>query len=198
MNATDYLWFSEQFPYFADAYCLTFVQGLGAAEVLERIDAERIGDTVGLQEFVGARPIDFDGVTFYVGATEVDVWTMLVEENGYLGVTPEVIGPLSTGTQVVSHFRNVNAVDYFYWMVNGDLRLSFEPLFPSRRSGSDADGQLDAMLRAGFDLSDAEDRDFSLHTEAAFALAERLTGVRVTAELLESADYLCGMAPRQR
>jgi hypothetical protein len=199
MKATDYLWFEESCR-ISEAYCLTLVEGLGAAEALERIDAKQVGRAAGLEEFVDSSQYEFDTLTFSIGATEVGDWTMLVEKNGYLGVTEKVIEPLSTGTQVVSHFCNVNALDRFCWMVDGDLRLYFEPLFPDVRSGSDPDGQIDAMLAAGFDLSDSDDEnhDYILHTAATFALAERLTGVRVTAELLETADYLCGLAPLKR
>ena len=49
------------------------------------------------------------------------------------------------------------------------------------------------MRESGFDLSDAQDRDFELHTEASFALAERLTGVRLTEQTLREAQYVCGI-----
>jgi Family of unknown function (DUF6461) len=35
----------------------------------------------------------------------------------------------------------------------------------------------------------------SLHTEATPALAEHLTGVRLTQEFLDNSDDLCGLAP---
>ncbi|BDH11936.1 DUF6461 domain-containing protein [Streptomyces hygroscopicus] len=50
------------------------------------------------------------------------------------------------------------------------------------------------MRGAGFDLGDSRDRSYELHTEAAFALAERLTGVRLSSEVLPSATFLCGTA----
>ncbi|MFC9239810.1 DUF6461 domain-containing protein [Streptomyces decoyicus] len=37
-------------------------------------------------------------------------------------------------------------------------------------------------------------RSYELHTEAAFAPAERVTGVRFTTGVLASATFLCGMA----
>jgi hypothetical protein len=194
MSADDYLWFEPDCR-ISEAYCLTLVQGLDAAQALARIDAGVVGRAAGLEAFVDSVPDEHGGDRLYLGATAVGDWTLLVEENGYLGVTQKVIEPLSAGTQVVSHFKNVNAVDYFYWMVDGDLRLQFEPLFPDTRDGSDPDGQLAAMERAGFDLTDSDDDSNNLHTAAAFAFAEHLTGVRVTNELLESADYLCALAP---
>ena len=32
----------------------------------------------------------------------------MFEDNGFIGVTEEVMEPVSAGTEVVSHFRNVN------------------------------------------------------------------------------------------
>lgn len=60
-----------------------------------------------------------------------------IEPNGYLGTLDEVIVPLPRGTRLVSHFRNGNAVDHFFWLDDGVLRLHFEPLFPAQRDGSD-------------------------------------------------------------
>lgn len=198
MRAPEYTWFSNtQLSY---AYCLTLVQGLDRAEALRRLDAEPAGHQNGVRDFIRFAHDSFPwrGGPFVIGAVELDDWTLLVESNGYLGVTTAVIRPLSAGTRVVSHHRNVDAEDCFCWMEDGDLRLRFEPLFPYDRDGSDPDGLLEVMREVGFDLRDDEDRDYELHTEAAFALAEHLTGVRLTQDLLESADYLCGKAPFKR
>lgn len=51
------------------------------------------------------------------------------------------------------------------------------------------------MQQVGFDLRDSEDDNDTLASEAAFALAEHLTGVRPTADLLDNAMFVCGIAP---
>ncbi|MET8245219.1 DUF6461 domain-containing protein [Streptomyces sp. NPDC005202] len=51
------------------------------------------------------------------------------------------------------------------------------------------------MREAGFDLSEGADREFQQHTCAAFALAERVTGVRLTPRLLDSLEFVCGLVP---
>ncbi|MEO3874031.1 DUF6461 domain-containing protein [Nonomuraea sp. B12E4] len=111
-------------------------------------------------------------------------------------MAPKAIVPLSAGTRLVSHSRNVNAVGYFHWVEDGEIRLSFDPLFPSFRRGSAPDELSAMMQRVGFDLGDDIDR--SIHDKAAFALAEHLTGVKLTPQLLEESTYLCGLAPRPR
>ena len=72
--------------------------------------------------------------------------------------------------------------------------LEFEPLFAYALWGSAADAIAGPMRECGFDLSEAEDRSYALHTEASFALAERLTGVRPTARMLREAEFVCGTA----
>jgi hypothetical protein len=56
---------------------------------------------------------------------------------------------------------------------------------------------VDIIREVGFDLrEDADNAERCI--AAAFALADRLTGVRVTAELLEESTYVCGIAPLPR
>jgi hypothetical protein len=119
----------------------------------------------------------------------------------YMGVTPEIAKPLSVGTRLVSHFRNVNAVKDFCWIEDGDIRLSFEPAIPAYRYGSDPDGLVQVMRDVGFDLEDGQQSEAAVAEGVAarsgtvFALAEYLTGVKLTAQLLEELTYLCAVAP---
>jgi hypothetical protein len=115
-----------------------------------------------------------------------------VESNGYLGVTEELLGRLSAGTRLVSHFRNVNAVDRFYLVDDGRIRLNFEPLFAWHCSGCDADSYVDLMRTVGLRME--QDGDIGDPGAAAFALAEAITGIRLTAELLQQSTFTCGEA----
>src|SRR5487761_1122393 len=96
-------------------------------------------------------------------------WVLGIEFNGFLGVAEELIVPASVGTQIVSHFRNIEAVRRFYWIEDQDIRLSFEPLFASHREGSAPDALIDVMRQVGFDLN--EEGENEQYTEAAFELA---------------------------
>ena len=200
-TALDYTWFSDRFPGLAEAYCLTLVKGLTPAGLLGRLGAREECRVTGAEELL--EPAyqaweEHEGERLFVAATAVGDWALAVEPNGYLGTLDEAIIPLSKGTRLVSHFRNVNAVDHFYWLDDGDVCLHFEPLFPTDRDGSDPDGLVEAMRQVGFDLDENDDASDEFNTEAAFALAEHLTGVRLTPEVLETATYLCGTAPIPR
>ncbi|XVQ13211.1 DUF6461 domain-containing protein [Spirillospora sp. CA-255316] len=217
-TAADYAWFEESFPDLAEAYCLTLVRGLSPPQVLARLGARTNGPYVTGVERLPA--LDLRPDEFLVGVTVIEdvppapapnvpdgqdvpdghdvsgtarSWALAVEPNGSLGVTEEAIVPLSAGTRLVSHFCDVNGHDQFYWLEDGEVRAWFEPLFPHHREGGAADTLPAAMRSAGFDIG-GDNSDFSV--AAAFALAEHLTGVRVTPELLRESSFLCGLAPR--
>lgn len=116
----------------------------------------------------------------------------MIEANGFLGVTDEIIKRLSQGTTAVSHFRNVKP-----WMTSagtrtGRLNCGSSRSSPYRRYGRDPDGLVDDMRAVGFDLTEDEDSDFDLPTEAAFALAERITGIRLSRQLFSTAEFVGG------
>jgi hypothetical protein len=75
------------------------------------------------------------------------------------------------------------------------MRLAFEPAVPDCRWGTNPDELLEVMHHSGFqfwdEISDTADH---LAAEAAFALAEHLTGVRITPELLKDTAFVCGSA----
>lgn len=198
MNAHDYSWFDGTALDYG--YCMTFVQGLTPDEALDRIDGEVLERRAGLHSFIDFADRNFpwpgrEDRRSAVGAVALDGWSLLLERNGFLGVTTAILDSLSARTQVVSHYKNVDGEDKFCWTVEGDLRLKFEPFLADRRSGSDPDGLVEVMHQVGFDLRGLEERDPSMRTAATFALTENLTGIRLTQEVLDSADYLCAKVP---
>ncbi|RMI47197.1 hypothetical protein EBO15_03145 [Actinomadura harenae] len=185
------------------AYCLTLVRGIAPGEFMRRLGARVLRDAAPLDEWFVETSFDYwdtphHGDVQFIGATTVPGdggdWTLAFEVNGYLGVVPELMVPVSMGTRLVTHrYNNGNGHGDFMWIEDGDLRLDFEPLFAFQRSGSAPDGLLDEMREIGFDL-DPETDEIGPSTSGAFALAERLTGVRVTEALVEGASFLCGEA----
>ncbi|MCX4437764.1 MULTISPECIES: DUF6461 domain-containing protein [Streptomyces] len=127
--------------------------------------------------------------------TTVGDRTLLIEPNGYLGVTEEKALSTSAGTRWVSHFVNINGLDSFLWAEDTAKRLTFEPGLPDHRWRTTPDELLDAMHHSGFQFWDeTSDTAEPLATEAAFALAEHLTGGRITPELLQDTNFVCGSA----
>ncbi|MFI7610303.1 DUF6461 domain-containing protein [Nonomuraea terrae] len=178
----DYAWFSrERYPELADAYCFTYVRGLTPAELMTRLgvgadDCSRM--TLGELTEAGFG----NGM---VGAGAVGDWVLMVEANGLAGITEEIIVPLSAGTRLVSQFfLEVKMLDWFYWVEDGTIRYESNNEGYSERL---PDELVETMARVGPTCSSLGD----LH----FVLAERLTGIRLTRQLLEESTYLCGVVP---
>lgn len=200
VTAADYAWFADRSDGLSESCCLTLVRGLAPGEFLGRIDARPDVDRTGVTALCEPSMALWNnhpenglliGVTTVRG--EGGDWSLGVEFNGYLGVTEEVIIPLSAGTRAVSYFRHDEAVDRFCWVEDGDIRLAFMPWDPLDREGSTPDALLEVMRAVGFDLS--EEGEDAHYPETTLALMERLTGVRITLELLEEASFSCGIAP---
>jgi hypothetical protein len=197
-SAAEYAWVGDWLDEVSGAYCLTLARGLTPQQFLARIGA-RVDPAPrrGLDSLAEASAeiwARHEGERLLIGVTTVPGgWALAMELNGHLGVTPGVIVPLSAGTVVVSHYRN-DAVHRFYFVEDQVIRLYFEPLFPADREGSERDELAGAMTQAGFDLrKDAGAQGDVPAAAASFALAEILTGVRVSPELIEDSSYWCGV-----
>ncbi|MBG0824896.1 hypothetical protein HS048_29800 [Planomonospora sp. ID91781] len=204
----DYSWFSrKRFPDLADAYCFTYVRGLTPEELVTRLGV-RVENCsrMTLDELVRYSYTGFDEREAF-GAVAVGDWVLMVEANGGLGVTEEIIMPLSAGTRLVSHFYlEVKGMDYFHWIDDG--RIRFEFLFQEGYSHWVEDGkmQLEFPHLEGYseempdELAETIERMSAAepHEGPAFMLAERLTGITMTPQLLEESTYLCGGVPRRR
>ncbi|MEV6048500.1 DUF6461 domain-containing protein [Streptomyces xanthochromogenes] len=177
-----------------EGYTLTLVRGLTPREYLDRIGAQTQEDCDGFDDFI-ARNHEFQddqdswGDRMFVGATPVNDedadWVLVLEINGGIEFHTDAMKYATRGTRGVSHFLSPNAVSQFSWWEDSELRTRFEG--PLHREGSTPDHLLDLMRQAGFDL---ETGAFEL--ENYLALAEELTGVHLTANMLEDGTYSTG------
>ena len=195
-SATDYLWFNERFPDLAEAYCFTLVHKLAPADALARLEGQSEPPQTGAAAIVDAafELMDrSDNTRQFIAMTTVGDWTLLIEPVGYVGVTADRALPASAGTRWVSHFVNINGFASFLWAEDTTERLTFEPGVPDYRDGTTPDELLEAMHHSGFQFwAETSDTAEHLAAEAAFALAEHLTCVRITPELLQDTTFVCG------
>lgn len=196
-TGADYAWFEDDFPDIAEAYCVTLVRGLSPDEVMSRLQGRPQAPLHGIAAVVDAAFAQHDleeRDRQFVAMTTVGSWTLLIEPNGYLGVTEDRALPASARVSWVSHFVNINGVGTFLWAEDQVLRLCFEPMFPEDRWGTTPDELLGVMERIGFPL-DEEAPETDLSSPAAFALAEHLTGVAITPSLLRDTTFTCATVP---
>lgn len=194
-TAADYLWFEKNFSELSNAYCITLVRGISPTDLLHRLDGREEPSLTGVDEADEAAYdlLSADDSRQLLAMSAVGDWTLMIEPNGYLGVSEEWALPASAGTRWVSHFVNINGLDAFLWAEETTNRLWFEPLFPDHRWGTTPDDLLQPMHDIGFQFgAETSDTANCLAGPTAFALAEHLTGVRLTPELLHETTSFCG------
>ncbi|MEU1729395.1 DUF6461 domain-containing protein [Nonomuraea sp. NPDC005692] len=170
--------------------CYVYVQGITPSDVIARLGARA-------EKFTSMTQSDVFNTSFaspstshrFIAATAIGDWTLLVDPGGSLGMAEEVIMPLSAGTRLVSHFfLSIKAIDYFFWIENSELRFCF---IAQEGYAPDVPDELaDTMA-----VVDSVYPDADPHEGPMFILAEELTGITMTPQLLEESTYLCGAVP---
>jgi hypothetical protein len=215
-SADDYAWFEVTAQGLSVESCLTFVKGLTAEEVTRRLGGAEVARITGLDRMERYREavtvpaeaygedgsFDFEASTGREFAAVADLpgGALIVEQYGFLGTVPEVSKPLSRGASVAVVYTSENNDPSFTWAEDGDVRVTFDPYHAAWREGSRPDALLDVMQRLGFNFSTAEvdDPGWVFDDKApgrAFALAEHVTGIRLTEEVLTEPTYLAVSVP---
>jgi hypothetical protein len=198
MTATiaDYSWWAQWRPDWAEAYCVTVLTDISADHVIAALNAEptdRVRGADALIEYtVKDWPDGYDPLKPIIGVTDIGSGGALIAEiNGFVGVTERILGPLSPGRTIVSHFANINAVHRFHWWRDGRLLVDVDLLFPAERVGAEPDSLIDELRGVGIPLDDDPESVAAVDLRAAgFALAERVTGVACTPALFDAGEYL--------
>lgn len=208
-TAADYGWIRHSSPLFAYGmeigYTMTLVRGPAPAELIARVAAEPLGTCHGSAELIRKNNEFLDDCgdwpeSFLVGVCAVrdengEPWSLAVDFGGDLGSRPSLMEPLSAGTRAVTHSSNGGKpMDFFHWYENGELRTTFE--HPATRDGTTPAALNDVLADLGLDPHG--DGDPGVDRKAAvLALAERLTDVRVTEELLQDAEFELAELPEE-
>ncbi|MFC7484072.1 DUF6461 domain-containing protein [Luedemannella flava] len=178
------------------------ISRLGGADPVSVVSAQVArGGSEAVREWIdengGSHPTGLD----YVAVTRVGDWAMIVEDNGFLCTGDAAVRELSSAGEMVSFYYNENTTPRFFWAIDGQQVVWFDPAFPQDRYGSDP-GRLDAILvELGFVLDEDEEEFDDAYDEAykerTLALMERITGVRWDADLLASATFRCAGVGRR-
>jgi hypothetical protein len=113
-----------------------------------------------------------------------------------------VVQALSRHGELVSLYHNENNAPRFSWVRDGVLVVGFDPTSAGWREGTEPDRLNSEFERLGFDLSteeidpsDPRWRYDEQWQERTLALMHHLTGVRLTAGLIETAVFRCAAVP---
>jgi hypothetical protein len=187
-TADDYAWFFEDdnCGLLAESYCCTLVLRLTPQDVLRRIDATAVRQADFEEVINPAEAFDLEAGKSYIAVTELAGCALILEDSSTVGYDHRVA--LSQGTTLVSHFQNVNVVTRFVYLRDGAGLLDFEPFYGDFRDISDS-GLADAVREAGFVGNDLGKGYTERYGEAAFALADLLTGARLSYDALAASAY---------
>ncbi len=176
-TAQDYAWWQEfEGGIAVSGFCFTFVADMRPAEVLQRLKAA---------------PGDITEPRGYIEVGPADGGSVIVDIAGYAGITRDVVSELSRGTRLATVHNNIDSHAKFIYAVDGKLITGLDPMFPDEpRWGAEPDWLLEDLEDLGllYEIDDDGEWDeewmerSEQFVEAALALAERCTGVRLTPE----------------
>ncbi|MCU7729795.1 DUF6461 domain-containing protein [Actinoplanes sp. KI2] len=189
--ADDYWWFALERD-LDKGFCFTWVQGLTPPQVLKRLGGKEL-ERVTWEQLVGSG----DGPSvpadrYFVGVARLESWSLIVEDAGDLGVTDRLVRPLSAGTTAVAHQRGPTGHGRFLLLQDSVVQLDFDPMAPAKLSGTRAAELAPMISSVGFGAGGDPKQSMA----AAFALTERLTGTKLTQDLLREHTYVFTSVPR--
>ncbi|MEU8816403.1 DUF6461 domain-containing protein [Actinoplanes sp. NPDC048796] len=189
-TAADYAWF-DGVTDLDKGYCFVWVANTGTGQALERLKATEL-ERVAWQQLVGAGDGQrVSGGKYFFGVAGIGTTSLIVEDNGTLGLADQLLSELSVGTTVVCDYHDPRGRSRFLVMADRVVELEFDPTADGRRLGTRAAELASVINAVGFTAKNPKTSQ-----AAAFALAERLTGVPLTLDLLKERTYLFSSTPR--
>lgn len=177
----DYAWFADSS--LAEAFSLIFVRGLTPEQLIARMGgrAEKFS-WMTLDESLGTGG-HYDSNTEFVGVTAIGDWA-LVAQHSWLGADDEFLVPLSAGTRVVSLYRlDIKGLEEFRWVEDGEIRFAF---WAQEGYSEEVPDELVETMKQINHMWD-------LYRGPGLMLIERLTGIKLTPQILEGSTYLSGV-----
>jgi hypothetical protein len=188
----DYTW-PDQHPDLTSGFCFTLVRGIMPYPLIERMGGEEL-ERVEWQRVLG--PGDGEAgvrTRFFVGITRVGNWSIIVEDNGSLGVTPEIVQPLSAQRGLVLGYRGGGGrPGHLMVFRDGDLALDLDTSAPDRATGTRVAEFRKDLLAAGLVGKTGPAQP----TVAALGYLAARTGIKLAEPWLKKLSYLLVTVPK--
>ncbi|MFE3455392.1 DUF6461 domain-containing protein [Nonomuraea sp. NPDC059194] len=183
----DYAWFTNSS--LAEAYSFIFVHGLTPEQLVARMGGRAEDFSwMTLDESINASA-HYDYQTEFVAVTTVGDWAFVAQYNSWLGANDEFLVPLSAGTRLASLYRlDIKGLEDFRWVEDGETRFAFWA--QEGYSEEIPDELVETMKQIDHDYG--EDK-YELYRGPGLVLIERLTGIKLTSQILEGSAYLSGV-----
>ncbi|MEV6303728.1 DUF6461 domain-containing protein [Actinoplanes sp. NPDC051861] len=173
-------------------FCFTLVEDLTPAEVVERLGGEELERVEWLRLVAAGDGEQAGADRYFLGVARIDDWSVIVEDNGSLGVTQRLVSPLSRDGRVLAYRGDAEGAGRLLVLRNGDLELDFDSRQPDRWGGLRPGDYMPAMRAAGL----LGGSTVTHPTGPALAFLAGQTGVSLTRELLAERTYLLVTVPK--
>lgn len=178
MNPDDYAWIHES--HLGEAACVT---------VVPRADRDAVLAAFGAREVLDPATMEFDAFEMdCVQVVELAGALVVIEDNGFQGSRPEVLGPVSAAAEAgvaASFFWNVEALTQLSGARHGSQEFAVELLGPFEEDDEELEGIPAPLLPLVIEVSD-EDGD---PVSAGLALLAHYSGVSFGPELLQGGTW---------
>ena len=178
----DYEWTQDDRHGTFTSYCLTFVENATVEEVVEALP---VVDHLGILNYVNfleRTESDWDEASAAVGFVQIGDAAVMYEFAGSVGVTPELMEPISRGRRILAHHYDDETEDGSFVVFDDGARvLDIDPDDPGSETdgpddpGSETDGPDDVLAALAAS---------GVGHPAVFAACERLTGVEIGEDTL--------------
>ena len=189
----DYLWAERSAAF--HSFCLALVKDSKVGDIIGQLPVIEDLGSLSFSELHERSYRDWDSDRLLVGLLQIDSWTAMYEINGFVGITPEIVMPMSKGRQIISHhYSDGNLSHSFNLYEDGRFTARVDPgigIADLWAADPDMLSTLTSMMReSGFDQTVQDNPDGQQHDRAAaFALTERMTGVQLQPHTIADATF---------
>lgn len=175
-------------------WCLTCVRQVSTKDLVTGIGATIVSDVRWDASEAQGEAYRQGGVGVRIASS--DDWSVLIELQSLKGANADWLQEVSQGREAMCFHHSGSGMEMLSYAADGVIVTEFEPAIPARRSGTAPDRLVADMRAVGIDPDGAmSDGDLGV---AALRLVERVTGVRLTSELVLSGRWPAGVIPRRR
>jgi hypothetical protein len=188
----DYGWLARNAD-LTRGFCFTLVRGIKPYDLIKKLGGDEL-ERVEWHRVIG--PGDGEiGVRsrYFIAIGREKEWSVIVEDNGTLGVTSPIVRPLSAdGGEVIAYRGGGGRSGHLMVFRDGDLALDLDTSAPDRATGSSVPELRADLLAAGLSGGDGP----ADPTVPVFTFLAARTGVALTEELVEKMSYLLVAVPQ--
>ena len=183
----DYGWPARDLS-LASGFCFTLVRGLTPVQVAERLGGTEL-ERVEWLRLVGGGDGERAGADrYFIGVARVGDWSLIVEDNGALGVTQRLVRPLSAGGSVLAYRNDAQGRERLLVLRDEEVVLDYD---------SGASGPIPAEWEPELRVAGlVGDTTVTQPTVPALTFLAGQTGVQLTRELLTERTYLLVTVPK--